>query len=217
MKWTNSIALLMGYLSIVGATAGTVYENDFQLAAVGEEPADFLVLDGAFQVEAKGEARFLQLPGAPLDNFGALFGPSGKEGRRISVSIQGRSKGRLAPSFGVGIQGLGGFRLMVSANKRKLELLRGDEVMESVDYLWKSDGWTRLVLEALPNADSAWLVRGKIWNGADEEPEDWTIQLSNQSAPPRGKGTIWGHPFSGYPILFDDIKIEEAVLRSKER
>ena len=215
MKGMMRLALLLGCFSLAESKAGTAYENDFQDLAIGGEPNDFLVLDGAFQVQADGEARFLELPGAPLDNFGALFGPSSKTGRRISVTIQGQSKGRLSPAFGVGMSGLGGFRLMVSASKRKLELLRGDEVIKSLEYRWKSEGWTRLVLEASPQADSTWRVRGKVWNVSDDEPEGWTISLSNQSAPPRGKGSIWGHPYSGYPIRFDDIKVEDISAALK--
>ena len=38
--------------------------------------ADLLVLDGAFAVKAEGGNKFLELPGAPLDTYGLLFGPT---------------------------------------------------------------------------------------------------------------------------------------------
>ena len=39
-------------------------------------PEDLLVLEGAFVVKAEGGNHFLELPGAPLDTFGLLFGPT---------------------------------------------------------------------------------------------------------------------------------------------
>lgn len=211
--WT---AALSGLLMLGVAKAETIYENDFQSVELGEEPDEFLVLDGQFVAQEEGTERFLVLPGAPLDNFGALFGPSRREGMRIRVRIMGQSKRRLAPAFGVGLHGLGGFKLMVSANKRKLELLRGDELISSIDYRWQIKDWTQIVFEARPKGESGWLVRGKIWSAAEPEPADWTIQASADTAPPRGKASIWGHPFSGYPIRYDDIVVESVPPLSQD-
>ncbi len=196
---------------VFGGTAvrsETIYQNDFQSVELGQEPEDFLVLDGGFVVREKDSDHYLQLPGTPLENFGALFGPSRRDGMRISIRIKGQNKRRLAPAFGVGLHGLGGFKLMVSANKRKLELLRGDEVLTAVDFQWQSVGWTQILFEARPAGESGWIVRGKVWNAGGSEPGDWSIEFSASSAPPRGKASIWGHPFSGHPIGYDAVKVE---------
>jgi len=205
---------LCGCFAAFTAVAEVLYENDFQSAKVGQEPDGFLVLDGDFVVKEKDGNRFLELPGAPLENFGALFGPRTKDGSRISVTVESQTNRRLAPSFGVGLNGLGGFRLMLSGNKRKLELIRGDEVLTAVDYRWQSKGSTRVLLEALPESKSSWRVRGKVWSESEKEPQDWNIELENQSAPPRGKPSIWGYPFSGHAIRYDDLVVETAVFES---
>ena len=206
------ILLLCSCFAASTSVAEVLYKNDFQSTDIGQEPDGFLVLDGAFVVKEEGENRFLELPGAPLENFGTLFGSRTREGSRISVKVESQANRRLSPSFGVGVNGLGGFRLMLSGNKRKLELLRGDEVLASVDYRWQSKGATRIVLEAFPVSESSWNVRGKIWNEADQEPEGWNIGLENQPAPPRGKPSIWGYPFSGRAIRYDDLLVEKAVF-----
>ncbi len=204
------------------SNAGTVYENNFQAAEVGSVPDGFLVFAGDFAVRAEGRNQFLELPGAPLDNFGALFGANTREGRRISASVRSRPRGRLAPVFGVGLNGLGGFRLLLRGNQRKLELLRGDKVVASADYRWQSRGWTRLVLDAVPLAAKAgsppsqpgaesWRVRGKVWNTNSPEPAGWLLEYKSNSAPPRGRPSLWGQPFSGHPIHFDDLVVERAV------
>src|SRR6266536_3558957 len=62
-----------------------LYQNNFEKAEIGKVPDEFLVLDGQFAVKEENGNKFLELPGAPLDTFGVLFGPSEKEGRAVSV------------------------------------------------------------------------------------------------------------------------------------
>ena len=205
LRYCWLIALL---IPLVVGRAETVYQNDFTTVPLGEEPADFLVLDGAFTVVKDGTNRVLELPGAPLDNFGALFGPSIRGGSQIQVSVFSRSKGRLAPAFGVGVNGLGGFRALVSGNKRTLEILRGDELLASVRFRWNGDVWVHLLLQAAPQSDGKWRVRAKVWEGDADPQERWLVVLEDQDAPPRGKASIWGHPFSGQPIRYDHLKVD---------
>src|ERR1051325_6506786 len=126
--------------------AKPVYENDFEQAPVDKVPDDFLVLDGQFAVKEEGGNKFLELPGAPVDAFGVLFGPTEKEGAAVSARILGTGKGRRYPAFGVGLNGQGSaaYRLQVSPAKKALELFKGDEVKSTVPYEWKSGAWTRL-------------------------------------------------------------------------
>ena len=65
-----------------------LYENNFQSAEVGKVPDDFLVLDGGFTVKTDGTNKFLELPGAPLDSFGVLFGPTEKEDVEVTARIK---------------------------------------------------------------------------------------------------------------------------------
>src|SRR5207302_5856033 len=117
-----------------------LYENDFEQSELDKVPDDFLVLDGQFAVKAEGGNKFLELPGAPLDTFGALFGPTEKEGTAVSARIFGTAKGRRYPTFGVGLNGQGtsAYRLQVSPAKKALELFKGDEVKASAPYEWQS-------------------------------------------------------------------------------
>src|SRR5436190_21208204 len=104
-----------------------LYENDFEKAALDKVPDDFLVLDGQFAVKEEGGNKFLELPGAPLDSFGVLFGPTEKEGTAVSARIFGTHKGRRYPTFAIGLNGQGStaFRLQVSPARKALELYRG--------------------------------------------------------------------------------------------
>src|SRR5256885_11547396 len=123
----------------VGQSTKAIYENDFEKAELNKVPDDFLVLDGQFAVKEEGGNKFLELPGAPLDTFGVLFGPTEKEGVAVSARIFGTHKGRRYPTFAIGLNGQGStaFRLQVSPARKALELYRGDEVTASATYEWQ--------------------------------------------------------------------------------
>src|SRR5213592_1739138 len=129
--------------------AKPLYENNFEKDALNKVPDDFLVLDGQFAVQEEGGNKFLELPGAPLDTFGALFGPTEKEGTAVSARIFGTGKGRRYPTFAVGLNGQGtsAYRMQVSPANKALELFKGDEVKATVSYEWQSGAWTRLRLQ----------------------------------------------------------------------
>src|ERR1051325_9604740 len=64
-----------------------IYENNFQKSAVGKLPEEFLVLDGAFSIKEQDGNKFIELPGAPLDSFGVLFGPTENGGSSIAARV----------------------------------------------------------------------------------------------------------------------------------
>jgi hypothetical protein len=194
---------------LMAADAAPLYQNNFEKAEVGKVPDDFLVLDGGFAVKEEGGNKFLELPGAPLDSFGALFGPTEKAGIAVSARIKGTGQGRRYPTFGVGLNGQGGYRLQVSPAKKALELYKGDEVLASVPYEWKSGEWTLLRLQTSKAADG-WKVEGKAWTQGETEPADWTVSHVEKAEPAAGRASIWGSPFSTLPIQYDDLLVTPA-------
>src|SRR5579872_5662613 len=102
-KLIFSVSALLALLAAAGAPARAeekaLYENNFEKAEVGKVPDDFLVLDGGFVVKEDGGNKVLELPGAPLDTFGLLFGPTEKFDAAVSVRIKGTRKGRRYPTF----------------------------------------------------------------------------------------------------------------------
>src|SRR4051812_9030800 len=79
------------------------YQNDFEKAELNKVPDDFLVLEGEFAVQEENGNKFLELPGAPLDTYGVLFGPNLKENSSVSARFFGTGKGRRYPTFAVGL------------------------------------------------------------------------------------------------------------------
>jgi len=191
--------------------AKLLYENDFEKAVLDKVPDDFLVLDGRFAVKEEGDNRFLELPAAPLDTFGVLFGPTEKEGTAVSTRTFGTGKGRRYPTFAVGLNGQGtsAYRLQVSPAKKALELFKGDEVKATVPYEWQSGVWTLLRLQVRKVKEGQWKVEGKVWT--DKEPSAWLVSFDESEQPIAGKASIWGSPYATTIIRFDDLLVASAT------
>jgi len=206
------IILLAAAGLLADAQASPLYENNFEKAEIGKVPEEMMVLGGEFAVIADGTNKVLELPGAPLDSFAVQFGPSEKENVRVSAQIFGTSKGRRAPTFGVGLGGVSGWKLQVSPGKKTLELLRDTEVKATAAFDWKSGEWTQLRLHIRKLKDSEWKIEGKAWQ-AGSEPKGWMISSDEKEEPVTGKASVLGSPFAGTPIWFDGLSVDAAVER----
>lgn len=200
---------LASALSCVGQTSPPIYQNNFESAEVDSVPDDFIVLDGGFTVKEDQGNKFLELPGAPVDSFGVLFGPVATNAITATARAFGTSTGRRYPTFALGLNGAGGYRIQVSPGKRALELIRGDSVKASVPYNWKSGKWTRLKLHVQKSGDS-WRIAGKAWPEGEEEPADWLITADETQALSPGRASVYGSPLSGTRIRFDDLVVSRC-------
>jgi hypothetical protein len=122
-----SLLLALTICSFAADAPKPLYSETFDSATVGKLPQGFKVLAGGFAVQEDGKAKFIELPGAPLDSFGVVFGPSEKPPLNASAKIFGTKTGRKFPAFGLSVGGAGGYRLQVSAAKKMLEIFKGDE------------------------------------------------------------------------------------------
>jgi len=211
-----SVAILCIILAAVVARAAEtpgriLYQNDFSKGEIGKLPDEMLLLDGGFAVQEVGGNRVLQLPGAPLDTFGVLFGPTEGANLALSARVHSTKKGRREPAFAIGLNGNAGFRLQVSAAKKLLELYKGDDVMAKEPFTWESDSWTMLKLQVRKVKDGEFAVEGKAWKQGTPEPEAWLVTYTEKTDPGKepipGRASIWGNPFAGTPIDFDDVAV----------
>ena len=191
-----------------------LYANDFENAQPGTVPEGFMIMSGSFVVKEQDGNRFLELPGAPLDTYGLLFGPAEPLTLSAGARFYGTKQGRKFPTFAVSVSGVGGYRLQVSPGKKSLEIYKGDEAKAAVPLEWQPGEWTSLRVQ-LRKAKSGWLIEGKAWLSGGPEPANWTITLEEAQDPPPGRPGIWGSPYSGTPILFDDLIVAPAVLEKK--
>lgn len=205
-------ALFIGAGNLYAAEeAKPLFENNFEQVEVGPVPDTFMVLDGGFEVKAEGGNKFIELPGAPLESFGILFGPTEKENVAVSARINGTNKGRRYPTFAIGLNGQGGYKMQVSPAKKAIELYKGDEVVTSVPFDWKSGEWTMMRLQIRKAGDGVWKVEGKAWAQSGTEPKEWMINHDEKKEPTAGRASIWGQPYATTPIQFDDLRITRVT------
>jgi len=210
IKQTAS-ALVIGLTALTTHAAEPLYQTNFEKTELGEVPNDFLVLDGDFAVKQEGGNKYLELPGAPLDSFGFMFGPSARHGNEISARMFGTKKGRRYPVFGVALNGVNGYRLQVAPAKRAIELLKGSTVVAKVPFRWGGGEWLRLSLQVHQTGDAEWTISGRVWADGKKAPAKPTITHKEAKAPRNGKPSIWGSPYSGTPIRYDDIVVKKIA------
>ena len=188
--------------------AKPLFEEGFQSAKVGEVSEAFMVLDGQFVVGEEEGNRFLELPGAPLESFGVLFGPNESDGIEVTARIFGTRSGRKFPTFAVGLNGVGGYKVRVAPAKNAIELVKGDDIKASVPFKWTSGQWTQFRL-SVRKSGAGVRIAAKAWQGT-EEPKEPLLQHDESEKLPPGKAGVWGMPFAGTPIRFDDLRIVSA-------
>ncbi len=204
--------LLALLLSAAGALAGAApdgavrWSADFEAAEPGKLPEGMLVIDGAFAVQRDGANKVLELPGDPLESYGVLFGPAESAGLEVSARIRGARQGRRMPAFGVGLNGVGGFRLQASPARRAIELFRDTRLLAQAPLTWQSGQWMQFRLRVRAR-DGLWRVEGKAWTAGQPEPGEWMIVHDLSAQPPAGRAAIWGFPFASTPIQFDDLEV----------
>jgi len=196
-------ALLGG--SVHGAEP--LYQQDFSKVEPGSMPDDVLVLDGQFGVKEESGNRFAELPGAPLESFGFLFGPNKPSGVEASGRVFATKTGRRFPTFSLGLNGASGYRVQVAPAKGTVEILRGDTVVASAPFAWKSGEWTELRLRVKPSGDKEFHVEGIAWVSGNAVPTEPVVVFTEGKLQPAGRASVWGMPFSGTPIRFDDLKV----------
>jgi hypothetical protein len=197
-------ALLLSAASAFCEDARLLFESNFKNTDVGKPPADFMILDGDFAIQFDSTNKVLELPGAPLETFCALFGPTVHSNVVLTARIRATSKGRRSPTFGIGLNGQSGYKLQLSPGKQALELYRADEQIASVPCDWKTGQWTILKLRLAAEGD-AWKIEGSAWLEGTPEPAKPLLEFKDTKQPPAGRASIWGSPFSTTPIDYDSL------------
>ena len=203
-------------LALLSASAGLLmgdakpvtgpYSTDLQKFQPGPPPEELFILNGGFKIVEDGGNKVLELPGDPLDSFGVLFGAENLMTVEVGAKIQATSTGRMFPEFGIGANDSGGWKVWMLPGQDTLILRKKEtEEVARVPYKWTSGAWTSLKLRVTSGGEGRWTIEGKAWPSDQKEPEAWTIKATDTVAPPAGRASVWGHPYSGTPIRFDDL------------
>ena len=97
--------------------------------------------------------------------------------------------------------------------KGQIELVHDEAVLTSQPYAWKSGSWTCFLLQVRALTPTSWAVEGKIWPDGQAEPAAWTLATTIDKAPSPGRASLWGVPYGGKPLLFDDLVVAPASAK----
>lgn len=172
----------------------------------GEPPKEVFVVDGTVKVAAKDGNKAVMVSPENLVDASAQFAVSAAGESVIKARVFASKKGRSNPRFGIAVHGMSGYRLIVNAPKKTLELIKSDEVLASIPFTWTSDAWLWMKLEARKNGDD-WTLTGKTWAADATEPEEAQIKHTDKGLKGQGKASVWATPYSQTPIYFDDIEV----------
>jgi len=189
----------------VDPNATPVLSEDF--SKISEVPASWLVLNGEVALSTTNRNRFLTLPATPPVAHGVMFGPAMQDGLRVAARFRGEQKGRQSPAFGVGLNGISGYRLWVNPARRKLELLHNEVLVHEVDYQWAPDQWTHVMLQVHELPGLQWAIEAKVWDETQKMPAAWTLTWKDAETPLPGRPSAWGTPYSGTAIGLDDLQV----------
>lgn len=192
--------------TVAVSAADPVFAQDFAKAA--EVPDDFMVLAGEFKVLEEASNKVLELNPVPLDTYSFLFGPTIKKDENFAVRarLKSATKGRQAPTFGVGLGGVTGHVLRLAGTKKQVELVRDEVALASAPSDWKTDTWLWFHLQVRAEGGK-WIVEGKTWSDGTPEPKEWQISYTDEKSPVSGRASAWGMPYSGKPVFFDDLSV----------
>jgi outer membrane protein assembly factor BamB len=188
------------------------YKQDFELAPVGGSPPGWVNAQGKFRVveekAANGTVSKVLLktnvdPRPPLARaLGYITGPSAT-GYTIEADVKGvMVRGKL-PDIGICAN-----RYLLVLDGRTDEKgqrqarittwealptpLPPGRVGVEKDFTWKDKTWYRLKLTVEVGAKEA-VVRGKIWERDQKEPENWTMELTDPRPNREGAAAIYGY------------------------
>jgi len=207
-------AKLCAILCCIGLSAlaqnSVLYENNFEKEQIGKVPENFLILDGGFAVKEESGNKFLELPGSPLDSYSVQFGPTESSNIVVLARINSTAKGRRFPTFGVGLNGIAGYRLQLSPAKELLELYKGETAKTNAPFDWNSGHWLNFRLQIRATNPSEWKIEGKVWSPENPEPATWMVTFDEKETPVSGRPSVFASPFAGTPIQFDDFRVERV-------
>jgi hypothetical protein len=209
----KAIALVTLHALATLAAAGevktfTIKADDW---AEGEVPKEVFVVDGTIKIAAKDGNKAIMIDGTPIVDASAQLAVSAAGESSIQAKVFASKRARSVPKFGLSVHGMSGYRLLVNAAKKQLELVKGDAVAASVPYIWTSDAWVQMKLEAKRGEGDAWNISGKIWAASATEPAEPTIKHVDKGLKGQGKTGVWATPYAETPIYFDDIEVKIEV------
>lgn len=196
------------------------YSENFDDLTVGLPPPGWITSKlKAVVTEVDGEQvlrKLAERPSPPFARLRCYLTPPLESGYTIQSDMLGKAKGRrFIPDMGLINSRYLLIALGTSSRKPALRLTSWaalPRVQKDVPFNWKPDTWYTMKFEVVPQGDSA-LVRGKVWPQGEDEPEEWSIEMTDDTPNTEGSPGLYGYSVGttskshGTEILYDNVKV----------
>ena len=171
-------------------------------------PSHWIGGGGSLQVvDEGGEQLFRKGPSRTGIHRHAIYiGPSYMSGYTVQADVMSTQKGRRRPDIGLINSG---YTLDLQGNHQRIEVRSWAaelRMAERFPFAWEPDTWYTLKLRVDTNNNQA-LIRGKIWERGEEEPDAWTVTVEDSEPVGQGSPGIIG--YSPIDIFFDNVQVME--------
>ena len=131
-----------------------------------------------------------------------LFGPNHLANYTVQVDILATRVNEQLPDIGVMAQG---YLLELLGNSQQLQLRTGSRPVQTVDFPWSAKRWYVLQLSAGLEGEQA-VLRAKVWPRNKQEPQAWTIEVTDTPLVKSGSPGLFGNTRSA-EIMLDNILV----------
>ena len=135
------------------------------------------------------------------------FGPSELSDYTIQADVRGAISDGKMPDIGVVAQG---YTLDLQGAAKSLQIRSWDaqlRMAEIVAFDWKPDTWYTMKLQA-EVVDGKAILRGKVWPRGEAEPDQWTVQATDEVPNLSGSPGLFGNAKDG-EITIDNVQVFE--------
>jgi hypothetical protein len=208
MNWLAILSLgMVAWVGGAGLQAGEVFKLDVAALAEGPVPKEALfVVEGVWEVASKDGVKAVKILPEPITDANAQVGASAKGNASISARVFATKQARSYPRFGLSVHGMSGYRLMVNAPLKQIELVKGEEVVAKAPFVWTSDTWVNLKLAASrAGAEGPWTIAAFAWTEGNAPVEPQLRHVDESGMKGTGKCGLWGTPYSEQAIYFAEV------------
>ena len=192
------------------------YTPNFNNIPVGRTPGGWINCQGKFAIKeidgVKVLAKLNTNANVLIARAHAFLDMPDRADYTIQADLLGTRKRADLPDMGIVANR---YEFMLDGNKQQLRLLSWEAVPrvdKSMAFPWKEKTWYRMKFTVDVQGDKA-MVRGKVWQRDQAEPEDWTITFEDPTPNKEGSPGIYGYAAGigqdnpGTEIYYDKVSV----------
>ncbi|MBM4003359.1 MAG: serine/threonine protein kinase [Planctomycetes bacterium] len=134
------------------------------------------------------------------------FGPSSLHDYTVQAELYGNIMNKKIPDMGVIAQG---YTLELQGEQQKLYMsswISHDfRTHQEIDFKWEPNTWYVMKLQ-VANQNGKAVIRGKVWKKGEKEPQDWRIEMVDDTPNTQGSPGLFGNSTNA-EVFIDNVTV----------